>query len=65
MDNSTFLGLVNVLLTSGVLLALVGAAVKYGRLVEKVEHHDVEIINLRKSHHDVRELLMHVPREKE
>lgn len=52
------LQLVNIALTGGVLVALIGAAVKYGRLVEKVDTHDREIFKLRDSHHDIRNVIM-------
>lgn len=65
MDSQVLI-FVNILLTSGVLLALIGAAVKYGRLVEKVEHHDAELNYVRKSQHDLRDqFFAYLAKEKE
>lgn len=44
------LQLINILLTGGVLVALLGAAVAYGRLTQKVEVHDRDIANLWDAH---------------
>jgi hypothetical protein len=39
-DNMNMLQILNIFLTGGVLLTLLGAAVAYGKLMEKVESHE-------------------------
>ena len=47
MEQATpFLQYVNILLSGATLLALIGAAVAYGRLIQKVETHEAQIQSL-------------------
>ena len=48
--SNDFLQLVNIGLTSGVLVLLIGIAVAYGKLVQKVDGHGDAINNLWKSY---------------
>lgn len=43
MQNSSFLQILNIGLTSGVLFVLIGAAIAYGKLVQKVDGHEQQI----------------------
>lgn len=46
---------INVLLTGGVLVTLIGAGIAYGRLSQKVETNSDDIKNLWKSHSKLEE----------
>jgi len=52
-----FLQLLNIGLTSGVLLLLIGAAVKYGKLQERVDSHSEAITNLWQNHNRLEDKL--------
>lgn len=53
-----FLQLLNIVLTSGVFMLLVGAAVAYGRLVQKVETHDGQIKEIWERHNKLNDVVL-------
>lgn len=64
-ETTLFLDYLNIALTSGVLIVLIGAAVKYGQLTEKVDNLSVSHSNLWKSHKELdNKVFTHITKEK-